>query len=69
MKKLEYKHVRHSRGLLDALSKSRFEKALMEMLEEQAKEGWGLRGTIYELGFHAHFIFAREVEDGTPPNG
>ena len=67
MKKIEYKHIRHTWGLKGAFSKRHFHNALMAMLEEQAKDGWELRGTIYELGLHAHLIFAREVEDVQSP--
>lgn len=42
-------------------SKKHFHKALMKTLDEQGKDGWELKGIIYELGLHAHLIFARQV--------
>ena len=63
-KKVDCKHVRHTWGFNGGFSKRRFHNALMKSLEEQGKDRWELRGTIYELGLHAHLIFAREVEDG-----
>ena len=62
MKTIEYKHVRFAPGFFTYISPRKFEPAMMAMLEEQAKDGWELRGTFHE-GFeiHVHFIFARET--------
>ena len=63
MKTIEHKHVRHVWGWRGAFSKKYFHEALMKTLDEQGKDGWELKGVIYELGFHAHFIFARQVDN------
>lgn len=63
MTTIEYKHVRHVWGWWAAFSKRRFHEALMKTLGEQGNEGWELKGIIYELGLHAHFIFARQVDN------
>ena len=60
MKMIEHKHVRHTWGLLGMFSKKHFHEALMKTLDEQGKDGWELKGIIYELGLHAHLIFARQ---------
>ena len=63
MKQIEYKHVRHAWKLGAQLSQEKFDEALMKMLAEHGREGWDLRGVIYEgsLSMHAHFIFGREA--------
>jgi len=61
MKQIEYKHVRHAWKLGEQFSQERFDEMLMSMLAEHGREGWDLKGVIYEGGLHAHFIFGREV--------
>jgi len=63
MKQIEYKHVRHAWKLGTQLSQEKFDEVLMQMLVEQGREGWDLKGVIYEgtLSMHAHFIFGREA--------
>ena len=61
MKPIEYKHVRHVWKLGAQFSKKKFDEVLMKMLAEQGREGWDLKGVIYEMGSHAHFIFGREA--------
>ena len=63
MKTIEHKHVRHVWGWRGVFSKKHFHEALMKTLDEHGKDGWELKGVIYELGFHAHFIFARQVDN------
>ena len=62
MKKIEYKHVRFGPGFFVYLSKKKFGAAMMTMLEDQAKDGWELRGCFHEgFEFHLHFVFMREA--------
>jgi len=61
MKPIEYKHVRHAWKLGAQLSQEKFDEILMKMLAEHGREGWDLKGVIYEGGLHAHFIFGREA--------
>lgn len=61
MKQIEYKHVRHAWKLGAQLSQEKFDETLMKMLAEHGREGWDLKGVIYEGGLHAHFIFGREA--------
>jgi hypothetical protein len=62
IKTLEYKHVRFAPGFFTYLSQRKFGPAIMALLEEQARDGWELRGTFREgIEFHVHFIFAREA--------
>jgi hypothetical protein len=59
-KQIEYRHVRHSWKLGAQLSEAKFDEQLMAMLTEHGREGWDLKGVIYEGGMHALFIFGRE---------
>ena len=61
MKQIEYKHVRHAWKLCEQFSQEKFDEMLMNMLTEHGREGWDLKGVIYEGSLHAHFIFGREV--------
>lgn len=63
MKAIEYKHVRFKFGWKGAIFKRAFHEKLMPMLQEQGNGGWELKGILYELGWHAHLIFARPVSD------
>ena len=60
MKAIEYKHVRFAFGW-GVFFKRAFHDRLMSVLQEQGSEGWELKGIIYELGLHAHLIFARQA--------
>ena len=42
-------------------SQEKFDEMLMKMLTEHGREGWDLKGVIYEGGLHAHFIFGCEA--------
>ena len=63
MKKIEYKHVRYAWKLGDQFSQEKFDEHLTNMLAEHGREGWDLKGVIYEGtgSLHAHFIFGRET--------
>lgn len=62
MKRLEYHHVRFSPGFFAYISKKKFAAKMMAMLDEQARDGWELRGCFHEgFEFHVHFIFIREA--------
>jgi len=61
MKQIEYKHVRHAWKLGEQFSQEKFDEKLMKMLTEHGREGWDLKGVIYEGSLHAHFIFGREA--------
>jgi hypothetical protein len=61
MKQIEYKHVRYAWTLGTQFSQDKFDELLMKMLAEHGREGWDLKGVIYEGGLHAHFIFGREA--------
>lgn len=60
---IQYKHVRFKFGWRGALFKRPFHEKLMRTLQEQGNEGWELKGILYELGWHAHLIFARQASD------
>jgi hypothetical protein len=57
MTQIEYKHVRFVWKLGTQFSPEKFNELLMKMLAEHGREGWDLKGVIYEGGLHAHFIF------------
>ena len=50
-----------SRPRSDSLSLEKSWPSSSTRLDEQGKDGWELKGIIYELGLHAHLIFARQV--------
>jgi hypothetical protein len=66
MGEIEYKHVRFGWGFLTDLSRKRFDRKLMDCLEEHGKMGWDLKGILHEGQFqmHAHLIFGRPVSKG-----
>jgi hypothetical protein len=61
MTTIEYRHVRFVFGWMGVFSKKVFHERLMFVLQEQGNDGWELKGIMYELGLHAHLIFARTV--------
>lgn len=66
MRRIEYRHVRWKFSLAAAFSRTAYDRELMETLQEHGNNGWDLKGTIYELGFHVHLIFSRPVESDAP---
>ncbi len=66
MRRIEYRHVRWKFSWAAAFSQAVYDRELMETLQENGNNGWELKGTIYELGFHVHLIFARVVESERP---
>jgi hypothetical protein len=51
--------------MMGVFFKRPFHEKLMRVLQEQGNDGWELKGILYELGFHAHLVFARQASDGS----
>ena len=59
---LEYKHVRFDYGYFGFRPKHNFHEKLMSLLNENAADGWELKGCFHEgfINRHAHLIFGRQ---------
>ena len=61
---IEYKHVRFDYGITGSLDSTTFDERLTAILREAGSQGWELRGTFHDFGFHAHMIFMRKEPEG-----
>ena len=55
----QYKHVRFDYGLLGGLDRRVFDERLVAVLDEQAAQGWELKGSFHDFGWHVHLLFSR----------